>query len=197
MTAAHSHTGLFVDRSHTSSSLGFIKAVCSKVQVVTKRNSKCRNGERGMPAAKRKAQVILCVLPSIFATQMACRSCRSGAWNCGELPQEKSRAPNCFGALLHATLMRQVLRMGKQAQTAEASCTCTCTSSSCCCGSSSCTPFLKFRSAPGWLQCLQYTPLLRECQHFRCTFMHEKCKFDKLHKPTGLAGYGLAKNLQK
>ena len=91
MTAAHSHTGLFVDRSHTSSSLGFIKAVCSKVQVVTKRNSKCRNGERGMPAAKRKAQVILCVLPSIFATQMACRSCRSGAWNCGELPQEKKQ----------------------------------------------------------------------------------------------------------
>ncbi len=91
MTAAHSHTGLFADRSHTSSSLGFIKAVCSKVQVVTKRNSKCRNGERGMPAAKRKAQVILCVLPSIFATQMACRSCRSGAWNCGELPQEKKQ----------------------------------------------------------------------------------------------------------
>ena len=47
----------------------------------------------------------------------------------GRLSQEKSRAPNCFGALLHATLMRQVLRTGKQAQTAEASCTCTCTSS--------------------------------------------------------------------
>ena len=112
------------------------------------------------------------------------------------LPQEKSRAPNRFGALLHATLMRQVLRTGKQAQTAEASCTCTCTSSSCCCGSSSCTPFLKFRSAPGWLQCLQYTLLLRECQHFPCTFMQERCNFDKLHKPTGLAGYGLAKFLQ-
>ena len=143
-TAAHSHTGLFVDRSHTSSSLGFIKAV---------KAAGCH--------------------------------------------KKKSRAPNRFGALLHATLMRQVLRTGKQAQTAEASCTCTCTSSSCCCGSSSCTPFLRFRSAPGWLQCLQYTPLLRECQHFRCTFMHEKCKFDKLHKPTGLAGYRLAKNLQK
>ena len=43
----------------------------------------------------------------------------------GRLPQEKSRAPNRFGALLHATLMRQILRTGKQAQTAEASCTCT------------------------------------------------------------------------
>ena len=43
----------------------------------------------------------------------------------GRLPQEKSRAPNRFGALLHATLIRQILRTGKQAQTAEASCTCT------------------------------------------------------------------------
>ena len=58
-------------------------------------------------------------------------------------------------------------------------------------------PFPQDLSAPGWLRCLQYTPLLQECQHFFCTFMQERCKFDKLHKPTGLTGYRLAKNLQK
>ncbi|MFZ2723108.1 MAG: hypothetical protein WAY39_03445, partial [Gemmiger qucibialis] len=42
-------------------------------------NSKCRYGERGAAAAKPKAQIILCVLSSIFATQMPCRSRRSGA----------------------------------------------------------------------------------------------------------------------
>ena len=42
-------------------------------------NSKCRYGERGAAAAKPKAQIILCVLSSILATQMPCRSCRSGA----------------------------------------------------------------------------------------------------------------------
>ena len=172
VTAAHSHTGLFVDRSHTSSSLGFIKAV--RWQVVTIRNLKCRNGERGMPAAKQKAQVILCVLPSIFATQMAYRSRRSGAWNCGKLPQEKSRAPNRFGALLHATLMRQVLRTGKQAQTAEASCTCTCTSSSCCCGSSSCTPFLKICQHPAGFDACSIRPFCRNVN----TFSAHLCRND-------------------
>ena len=42
-------------------------------------NSKCRYGERGTAAAKPKAQIILCVLSSILATQMPCRSRRSGA----------------------------------------------------------------------------------------------------------------------
>ncbi|MFZ2723400.1 MAG: hypothetical protein WAY39_04930 [Gemmiger qucibialis] len=42
-------------------------------------NSKCRYGERGAAAAKPKAQIILCVVSSILATQMPCRSCRSGA----------------------------------------------------------------------------------------------------------------------
>ena len=42
-------------------------------------NSKCRYGERGTADAKPKAQIILCVLSSILATQMPCRSRRSGA----------------------------------------------------------------------------------------------------------------------
>ena len=42
-------------------------------------NSKCRYGERGEAAAKPKAQIILDVLSSILATQMPCRSRRSGA----------------------------------------------------------------------------------------------------------------------
>ena len=37
-------------------------------------NSKCRYGERGAAAAKPKAQIILCVLSSILATQMPCRT---------------------------------------------------------------------------------------------------------------------------
>ena len=37
-------------------------------------NSKCRYGERGATAAKPKAQIILCVLSSILATQMPCRT---------------------------------------------------------------------------------------------------------------------------
>ena len=45
----------------------------------TPHNSTCRYGERGVPAAKQKAQIILCVLSSIFATQMVRRSRRSGA----------------------------------------------------------------------------------------------------------------------
>ena len=42
-------------------------------------NSKCRYGERGTADAKPKAQIILDVLSSILATQMPCRSRRSGA----------------------------------------------------------------------------------------------------------------------
>ena len=42
-------------------------------------NSKCRHGERGAADAKPKAQIILDVLSSILATQMPCRSRRSGA----------------------------------------------------------------------------------------------------------------------
>ena len=37
-------------------------------------NSKCQYGERGAAAAKPKAQIILCVLSSILATQMPCRT---------------------------------------------------------------------------------------------------------------------------
>ena len=37
-------------------------------------NSKYRYGERGAAAAKPKAQIILCVLSSILATQMPCRT---------------------------------------------------------------------------------------------------------------------------
>ena len=40
---------------------------------------KCRYGERGAADAKPKAQIILDVLSSILATQMPCRSRRSGA----------------------------------------------------------------------------------------------------------------------
>ena len=47
-------------------------------------NSPCRYGERGGPAAKQKAQRILCVFSSIFATQMVRRSRRSfGFWRVG------------------------------------------------------------------------------------------------------------------
>ncbi len=42
-------------------------------------DSKCRYGERGAADAKPKAQIILCVLSSILATQMPCRSRRNGA----------------------------------------------------------------------------------------------------------------------
>lgn len=42
-------------------------------------NSKRRYGERGAAVAKPKAQIILDVLSSILATQMPCRSRRSGA----------------------------------------------------------------------------------------------------------------------
>ena len=48
--------------------------------MATPHNSTCRYGERGVPAAKQKAQIILCVLSSIFATQMVRRSRRSGAY---------------------------------------------------------------------------------------------------------------------
>ena len=41
-------------------------------------SSKCRYGERGAADAKPKAQIILDVLSSILATQMPCRSRRSG-----------------------------------------------------------------------------------------------------------------------
>ena len=42
-------------------------------------NTKCRYGERGAAAAKPKAKIILDVLSSILATQVPCRSRRSGA----------------------------------------------------------------------------------------------------------------------
>lgn len=42
-------------------------------------NTKCRYGERGAAAAKPKAKMILDVLSTILATQVLCRSRRSGA----------------------------------------------------------------------------------------------------------------------
>ena len=42
-------------------------------------NSKCRCGEREVQAAKQKAQIILDVLLSIFATQIVLRSRSNGA----------------------------------------------------------------------------------------------------------------------
>ncbi|MFR4112926.1 MAG: hypothetical protein ACLT0Z_09825, partial [Gemmiger sp.] len=48
-------------RLFTGASLRVFKAI--------PHNSKCRYGERGAAAAKPKAQIILCVLSSILATQ--------------------------------------------------------------------------------------------------------------------------------
>ena len=62
--------GAFVKRFFNFFQICFLKAI--------PHNSKCRYGERGTPAAKQKAQIILCVLSSIFATQRVCRSRRSG-----------------------------------------------------------------------------------------------------------------------
>ena len=42
-------------------------------------NTKCRYGERGAAAAKPKAKMKLDVLSTILATQVLCRSRRSGA----------------------------------------------------------------------------------------------------------------------
>ncbi|MFZ2723505.1 MAG: hypothetical protein WAY39_05460 [Gemmiger qucibialis] len=58
--------------------LSIIKSVPFFVKAIP-HHSKCRYGERGAAAAKPKAQIILDVLSSILATQMPCRSCRSGA----------------------------------------------------------------------------------------------------------------------
>ena len=52
---------------------------CTRYFRAIPHNSKCRYGERGAAAVKPKAQIILCVLSSILATQMPCRSRRSGA----------------------------------------------------------------------------------------------------------------------
>ncbi len=52
---------------------------CTRYFRAIPHNSKCRYGERGAADAKPKAQIILDVLSSILATQMPCRSCRSGA----------------------------------------------------------------------------------------------------------------------
>ena len=53
--------------------------LCAMNLKATPHNSKCRYGERGAADAKPKAQIILDVLSSILATQMPCRSYRSGA----------------------------------------------------------------------------------------------------------------------
>ena len=54
------------------------KAVKNRIKAIP-HNSKCRYGERGAADAKPKAQIILDVLSSFLATQMPCRSRRSGA----------------------------------------------------------------------------------------------------------------------
>ena len=51
----------------------------SKKAKATPHNSKCRCGEREVQAAKQKAQIILDVLSSIFATQIVLHSRSSGA----------------------------------------------------------------------------------------------------------------------
>ena len=56
----------------------YIRFLRKKLKAIP-HNSKCRYGERGAADAKPKAQIILCVLSSILATQMPCRSRRSGA----------------------------------------------------------------------------------------------------------------------
>jgi hypothetical protein len=56
-----------------------IKIRMSQMIKAIPHNSKCRYGKRGAADAKPKAQIILDVLSSILATQMPCRSCRSGA----------------------------------------------------------------------------------------------------------------------
>ena len=58
---------------------GILYTFLRKKQGQYRINSKCQYGERGAAAAKPKAQIILCVLSSILATQMLCRSRRSGA----------------------------------------------------------------------------------------------------------------------
>ena len=57
----------------------FIVSAPSFLSMAIPHNSKCRYGKRGAADAKPKAQIILDVLSSILATQMPCRSCRSGA----------------------------------------------------------------------------------------------------------------------
>ena len=70
-TAAHSHTGLFVDRSHTSSSLGFIKAVKAAC---------CHKKKAGL----RIASAPCCMLP------LCARFCARG--NRHRLPKQAAHA---------------------------------------------------------------------------------------------------------
>ena len=70
-TAAHSHTGLFVDRSHTSSSLGFIKAV---------KAAGCHKKKAGL----RIASAPCCMLP------FCARFCARG--NRHRLPKQAAHA---------------------------------------------------------------------------------------------------------
>ena len=67
------------EKSKVSSISTNAAGFCVKKPWAIPHNSKCRYGERGAAAAKPKAQIILDVLSSILATQMLCRSRRSGA----------------------------------------------------------------------------------------------------------------------
>ena len=67
------------EKSKVSSISTNAAGFCVKKPWAIPHNSKCRYDERGAADAKPKAQIILCVLSSILATQMLCRSRRSGA----------------------------------------------------------------------------------------------------------------------
>ena len=81
--AAHRRWGI-APRPETDFLLKIIAQVlqnargCAIIRAIP-HNSKYRYGERGAAAAKPKAQIILCVLSSILATQLPCRSRRSSA----------------------------------------------------------------------------------------------------------------------
>ena len=79
-TAAHSHTGLFVDRSHTSSSLGFIKAV---------KAAGCHKKKAG----PRIASAPCCMLP------LCARFCARG--NRHRLPKQAAHAHHHSVAAAH------------------------------------------------------------------------------------------------
>ena len=88
-------------------------------------NSKCRYGERGAAAAKPKAQIILCVLSSILATQMPCRTpsrseaLRSATAACGGSwrgdPPERclSRKARIVRCCLYLWIIRTGYRTGR------------------------------------------------------------------------------------
>ena len=143
-TAAHSHTGLFVDRSHTSSSLGFIKAV---------KAAGCHKKKAGL----RIASAPCCMLP------LCARFCARG--NRHRLPKQAAHA--------HAHHHSVAAAHGRVPLSS------------------------RFAQHPAGFDVCSIRPFYGNVNTFPAQFMQERCNFDKLHKPTGLAGYGLAKFLQR